>query len=158
MGARQKTYHLLERNTSKTVVGAVIEESAICIHVNGEDFATIMATPIDQEAMALGVLRAEGFIAGLNDVEMIELNANGVCVDVWVKHDVERPSRLIRTTGCGGGITFDDLTAARDPLPLGGTVSAQQIIDLYTQLSTTAVLYPITRGVHPAGLCTAEEI
>ena len=136
----------------------MIEEAAICIHVNGSDFATIMATPIDQKAMALGFLRAEGFIAGLEDVELAELNQNGVCVDVWVKHEVERPNRLIRTTGCGGGITFDDLTAERDPVPFGKTVTAQQIIDLYTQLSSAAVLYPITRGVHTSGLCTPDKV
>lgn len=158
IGARPKIYHHLERGASKTIGGAVIEEKAICIHVNGRDFATIMATPIDQKAMALGFLRAEGFIEGLEDVELIELKANGVCVDVWVKHDVERPNRLIRTTGCGGGITFDDLTAERDPLPFGSTVTARQIIDLYTQLSSTAVLYPITRGVHTSGLCSVDDI
>ena len=158
IGALPKIYHHHERTTSKTVEGAVIEESSICIHVNGKDFATIMATPIDQKAMALGFLRAEGFIDGLEDVELIELNRNGACVDVWVKHDVERPNRLIRTTGCGGGITFDDLTAERDPVPLGRTVTAQQIIDLYTQLSSTAVLYPITRGVHTSGLCTPDKV
>jgi FdhD protein len=158
IGALPKIYQHHERGVSKEIEGAVIEESSICIHVNGKDFATIMATPIDQKAMALGFLRAEGFIAGLEDVELVELNPNGVCVDVWVKHDVERPNRLIRTTGCGGGITFDDLTAERDPVPLGKTVTAQQIIDLYTQLNSTAVLYPITRGVHTSGLCTVDEI
>jgi FdhD protein len=158
IGARPKIYRHLERGASKEIGGAVIEEAAICIHVNGKDFATIMATPIDQKAMALGFLRAEGFIAGLGDVELAEVHANGACVDVWVKHDVERPNRLIRTTGCGGGITFDDLTAKREPLPFGDPVTARQIIALYTQLSSTAVLYPITRGVHTSGLCTADEI
>ena len=157
-GALPKSYHYRDRDVSKEVGGAVIEEAAICIHVNGKDFVTIMATPIDQKAMALGFLRAEGFIDGLEDVEIAELNQNGVCVDVWLDHDVERPNRMIRTTGCGGGITFDDLTAARDPLPFGRTVTGQQIIDLYTQLSSTAVLYPITRGVHTSGLCTPDEI
>jgi len=158
IGARPKIYHHYERNLAKEMDGAVIEETAICIHVNGNDFATIMATPIDQKAMALGFLRAEGFINGLDDIKMAELNQNGLCVDVWVKHDVERPTRLIRTTGCGGGITFDDLTAKREPLPDGMRITARQIIDLYTKLSSTAVLYPITRGVHTSGLCTSDEI
>jgi len=158
IGARPKNFLRYEKGAVVPTDGAVIEEASICIHVNGKDFATIMATPIDQKAMALGFLRAEGFISGMGDVEMVGLNENGVCVDVWLDHDVERPNRLIRTTGCGGGITFDDLTAARDPLPFGKTITAQQIIDLYAKLSSNAVLYPITRGVHTSALCTLEDI
>jgi len=157
-GAYPKSYLRYTQNTVTPIEGAVIEEASICVHVNGKDFATIMATPIDQMAMALGFLRAEGFIGGMNDVEMVALNENGVCVDAWLKYDVERPNRLIRTTGCGGGITFDDLSAARDPLPLGKTVTVQQIINLYAMLSSNAVLYPITRGVHTSALCTPDDI
>ncbi len=157
-GAIPRTYLRYEQNSVTTIEGAVIEEASICIHVNGVDFATIMATPIDQKAMALGFLRAEGFISGMSNVEVVALNENGVCVDVWLDHDVERPSRLIRTTGCGGGITFDDLTAAREPLPFDSTITVQQIIDLYAKLSSNAVLYPITRGVHTSALCTPDDI
>ena len=157
-GANPKIYLRYEQDIVTSIKGAVIEEASICIHVNGKDFVTIMATPIDQKAMALGFLRAEGFISSMDDVEVVDLNENGVCVDVWLDHDVERPSRMIRTTGCGGGITFDDLTAARDPLPFGRAVTVQQIIDLYTKLSSNAVLYPITRGVHTSALCTQDDI
>jgi len=157
-GANPRNFLRYEHDTVTPIDGAVIEEASICIHVNGEDFATIMATPIDQQAMALGFLRAEGFISGMGDVEMVALNKNGICVDVWLDHDVERPKRLIRTTGCGGGITFDDLTAAREPLHFGETVALQQIIDLYAKLSSIAVLYPITRGVHTSALCTPSAI
>ena len=157
-GANPRKFLRYEHDTVTPIDGAVIEEASICIHVNGKDFATIMATPIDQQAMALGFLRAEGFISGMDDVEMVALNENGICVDVWLDHDVERPNRLIRTTGCGGGITFDDLTAAREPLRFGETVTVQQIIDLYAKLSSIAVLYPITRGVHTSALCTPSDI
>ncbi len=158
VGAKPKSYLRYEKGTVVPVEGAVIEEASICIHVNGKDFATIMATPIDQKAMALGFLRAEGFISGMNNVEVVALNENGVCVDVWLDHDVERPTRMIRTTGCGGGITFDDLTAARDPLAFGRAITVQQVIDLYAKLSSNAILYPITRGVHTSALCTPDDI
>ena len=68
------------------------------------------------------------------------------------------PDRAIRTSGCSGGVTFDDLTAQRAPLPLGPPVSAQQIIDRYADLRAAEVLYPISRGVHSSALSTPERL
>jgi len=93
------------------VDGAVIEEKNVCIQVNGQVLARFMATPLELEALALGFLRSEGVIAGLDDVADLRVGPSGVCVDVWLTHSATLPddADAIRTAGCGGGVTFDDL-------------------------------------------------
>lgn len=158
VGAVPVRYQQIRRGSWQEVSAAIIEETAVCIHVNGRELATFMATPMDQEAMALGFLRSEGFIGGLDDIELIRLAQNETCVDVWLKHKIEWPQREIRTSGCGGGLTFDDLTSEREPLAPGLRVTPDQISRLYVELQTTAKLYPITRGVHASALATPEAL
>lgn len=159
-GARPTTYHVYERGTWSAVDAALVEEQIICIHVNGQELATFMATPVDQEAMALGFLRSEGFIAGMADVELVKLSHSGSCVDVWLNRAFLRPKpeQKIKTSGCGGGLTFDDLTAERQPLTDSTVISPEQVVARYQDLREVETLYPITRGVHAAALCTTDEI
>lgn len=157
-GALATSYYAYERGQWKQVEGAVVDEVTLCVHVNGEELATYQCSPVDQEAMALGFLRAEEFIEGLHDVEFIELSHSGTCVDVWLRRPVSMPKRSIQTSGCGGGVTFDDLTRQRPPLAMQIAVSPDQIIARYQEFATAQTLYPLTRGVHASALCTPDAI
>jgi len=157
-GTQPTVYQLKQGESWQTVTAEVIEEATVCLHVNGQELTAFMCTPLDLEALALGFLRSEGLIAGPDDVAMLELIHGGSCVDVWLTHDITLPERAIRTSGCGGGVTFDDLTSKRAPLPPSAPIPAQQIIDRYFDLRAAEVLYPISRGVHSSALCTAEGL
>ncbi len=158
-GARPAVYLVQEADTWRSVEGAVIEETTVCLFVNGHEVATLMASPVDLDALAVGFLYTEGLIRGLEDVALVEESQQGTCVDVWLRDTVPHlPPRAIRTSGCGGGVTFDDLTAARDPLPWGERVTAQQVIDRYYDLRAVEQLYPLARGVHGAALCTPDAL
>ena len=94
-----------------TVAGEVIEEGFVSIFVNGEELATVMCSPREQDRFAIGFLCNEGIIDSLDDVRAVHICPSGACVDVWLtRSDFVRPNRLILTSGCGGGVTFDDLT------------------------------------------------
>jgi FdhD protein len=157
-GAVPSQYQLAERGEWSTVAAAVVEEAPLCIHVNGQKLATIMCTPIHPEALALGFLRAEGFIDGLADIASIRLSEKRTCVDIWLHRTFTRPRHSIKTSGCGGGLTFDDLTSRREPLPLTELVPTARIIERYFELQAKATLYPLTRGVHASVLCTQEKV
>jgi FdhD protein len=158
-GAQPTVYLVNEAESWRHVDGAVIEETIVCIYVGGREVATLMASPVDLDALAVGFLYTEGLIQGFEDVALVERSIQGTCVDVWLRDTLPRlPSRTIRTSGCGGGITFDDLTGAREPLPLSCTCTAQQVIDRYFQLRATEVLYPLARGVHASALCTPDSV
>jgi len=134
------------------VDGQVIEEALVSIYVNGQELVTIAATPICQDWLAVGFLANEGLIASMDDVRQVQVRPNGVCVDVWLARVIGPPARRILTSGCGGGVTFDDLSKAQLPLDSDVTLSAAQLFDLAGQLQSAAQLYHRARGVHTSAL------
>lgn len=141
------------------VDGAVIDEAMVRIHVNGQELASFMCTPKDVDLLALGFLRSEGLISGLSDVRLLVPCPRKTCVDVWLRQaDFEPPTRAILTSGCGGGITFDDLSRRVDPLRSRRQVTPQQVVEAMQQLYQAASLYPLTRGVHTSALSDGRRL
>lgn len=157
-GARPAIYYVYEADGWKSVNGAVIEERTICVHVNGQEAASFLCTPVDVKALALGFLRAEGVIDGLDDVAVIKQSEQGDCMDIWLHREYQRPDRVIRTSGCGNGVTYDDLANRSFHVPTGQSFTAQQVIDRYLDLRAAETLYPVTRGVHASALCTPDRL
>ena len=103
-------------NDWSQVDGEVIAEALIAIYVNGVELATIMATPQEQDLLALGFMKNGGLIEHLSEIEVLYTSKAGCCVDVWLNHPFEPPQRIIITSGCGGGVTFDDPSVGIEPL------------------------------------------
>ncbi len=141
--------------------GAVIEEGLVRIHLNGRELATFMCTPHNLDDLALGFLRSEGFITSLDDVRLLNVCPNRNCVEVWL-HDlsIEPPPRAIITSGCGGGITFDDLSGRAEPLPLEASplLTPEAVCALMRQLQEAATLYKQVRGVHTSALSDGQQL
>lgn len=146
-------------DTAEWVDSAVIEEALVCIFVNGQELATFMCTPHNLDELALGFLRSEGFIQSLDDVEVLTRSRGETCVDVWLK-DVSftPPSRSIITSGCGGGVTFDDLSQRHPPLNTQATIRTEQVAALMKKLHLAAELYNEVRGVHTSALSDGQEL
>lgn len=158
-GAVAWRYRRWEAGEAKDVDGALVDEQWVHIHVNGLELATIMASPIQLDWLALGFLRSEGLIAGLQDVRLVEICPNRACVDVWLHTaSFTPPARAIVTSGCGGGLTFDDLSQRVPPIESSLHVSPQQINDSMRQLLAAARLYGVTRGVHTAALSDGQQL
>ena len=158
-GFRPITYLVYAGGTERLVEDAVIEEGLVCIHVNGEELATFMCTPRDLDELALGFLRSEGIIQGLDDVRVLTVSARETCVDVWLRDLRFRPpARRIITSGCGGGITFDDLSRRHPPLNSGVSFRAEQIVAMMQALTEAAELYKTARGVHTSALSDGERL
>ena len=116
-GVHSTTYVVYKGDTAHLVDSGVIEETLVCISVNGEELASFMCTPHNLEELALGFMRSEGFIQSLADIDLLHLSDSRTCVDIWL-HDLSfsPPKRHIITSGCGGGVTFDDLSQRHPPL------------------------------------------
>jgi FdhD protein len=158
-GAFPWGYTRWESGQSTMVDGQVIDERLVRIHVNGQELATFMCTPRDLDLLALGFLRSEGVIQGRQDVRLVQVSPSQTCVDVWLRDAaVELPNRPILTSGCGGGVTFDDLSQRVPPVASGRRVAPQQILDGMRQLAAAAVLYEETRGVHTSAISDGERL
>ncbi len=158
-GVRPVHYVTVGSGVPQDVAGWIVEEAQVCISVNGDELATFMASPTDLERMAVGFLANEGIIQSMADVRHLHLSKNGTCVDVWL-HDMnfEKPRKFIITAGCGGGVTFDDLSAQHEPLISDLTVTPEQLASLMRQTHLGAELYQQARGIHTAVLATPTQI
>lgn len=157
-GARPTRYVLYEHGAPRTVDAGVIDESQVCLFVNGVELATFMCLPVDVHELALGFLRLEGLIDGLADVRSWRVAEGGSCVDVWLNKTVPLPARAITTSGCGGGVTFDDLTRRREPLPSSLTTTPEAITGLMREMQHAATLYRAVRGVHTSALSDGRSL
>ena len=135
--------------------GHVVSEGLVRLHVNGQELATLMCSPHELDILALGFLANEGIIATQDDVRLVKVCPSQACVDVWLRDaGRELPAHGIITSGCGGGITFSDLTAGIEPLVSNMRVTPQQLGRLLAALQGTQR----TRGVHTAALAAGETL
>jgi len=146
------------RDEWERVESEVIEEALITIFVNGQELASILCTPRDPDVLALGLLRTEGIISSMDEVEHVDLGRDGCCVDVWLNHGFTKPERRILTSGCGGGITFEDPSLGIRPLNTDLHIDPGALFPLFTRLNSPDSLYARARGVHTAALSDGEEL
>ena len=145
----------------RRVSGAVTDEALVRIHVNGRELATVMCTPRDVDELALGFLRAEGIIESLADVRKVVVCPSGACVEVWLARTGFEPpdaARRIITSGCGGGLTFDDLSQSRAPLDLNTSITPEQLFARMHEMYRAGQLYPVTQGIHTSALTDGERL
>lgn len=158
-GALPHRYWLIEGERAEQVDGGVIEETMVDLYVNGQELATLMCSPIDQEALALGFLYTEGVIDSVGDVGIVQANVAGTVVDVLLTtSDFRPPRRLVLTSGCGGGITLQYLTEAHPPLESEFVTTPDVVLERMRDLQGAAQLYNLVRGVHTAILSNAERL
>lgn len=177
-------YYRVTKASAETVQGAVIGESRWVLYVNGVEVVTFLATPRGLHHLALGFLVSENLIAGLNEVASLRVNeaadraywyipALGVnetravpaceenvgSIQVRLTRDDFRvPPHRVLTSGCGGGVTFDDLSSQHAPLESKRTIGAAQLFAMMDALYAQGQLYRETRGVHSSALTDGEKI
>jgi FdhD protein len=149
----------------------LIREIKLSIHANGEEIAALMATPVDQEALAIGYLMSENILADASDITNITLREDGAQVAIAAQIDEDAAQRLnaegVVISGCGRS-----KTANIDPDAIAAAVNTVDFSHLATQLSEEmngfedhCRLYRQTGSVHTAMLLlesgesfTAEDI
>jgi len=165
--------------------GAVIGESQWTLHVNRRRWVTFMCTPQNIHHLALGFMLAEGVIHKLDDVLQLKVyevtnrvywlmpalrlqktltmrgceEAVGLIDARVAGNPTPDYSARVLTSGCSGGVTFDDLSSEHPPLdmPAMPSVSPRQVLDLTRELNRRAVLYRECRGVHTSALSDGKR-
>lgn len=138
--------------------GEVIGETVITINVNGDELVSLMATPSQQFELALGFLLNENLIDGLDEVDHTHVSEDGCCVDVWLRHPVDIPKRRVITSGCGGGVTFDEPGRALDRVESELCILPDKLFELFRRLHIPDSLHARAHGVHASGLTDGEQI
>ncbi len=158
-GVQPAQYITVGVGTPQRVDGWVVEEAQVCLSVNGEELATFMASPHGLEQMAVGFLANEGLIGSAAEIRQLHLSKNGTCADIWLYDtSFEKPRKYIITAGCGGGVTFDDLSQQHEPLVSDLTATPEQLAKLMREMHLGAERYQQARGIHTAVLATPSQI
>lgn len=158
-GSVPHAYYEVGQDGAGIIQGGVIEESIISIYVNGQELATLMCSPLDQEALALGFLYNEGVIQSMDDVGLVQMNLSGGVVDVLLRRQTfNPPRRMILTSGCGGGVTLQHLTDSYPGVQSEFTTTPDVIFQRMRDLRGEARLYQLVRGVHTAVLADTESV
>jgi FdhD protein len=146
------------RGDWSAVQAEIIQEILLTLYVNGRELASIMCSPRDQDYLALGFLKNEGLIGGLSELQALTISRNGCCVDVWLDHAVPPPQRVVITSGCGGGVTFDDPATGVEPVLEETRLEPERLFQRFNELHLPDSLHARARGVHAAGLTDGERI
>ena len=152
-GAQACHYTQIDGADAQLVAGGVIDESLLSIYVNGENLATMMCSPLQLEALTVGYLYNEGIIESARDIGHLQLNLPGSVADVLLRHgEAVLPRRMILTSGCGGGMTGQELSESQPALDSDFRAQPALVQRLMRGLQGAARLYNAVRGVHTAAL------
>ncbi len=155
----KKTVQWFEYNRDwQEVRSEIIQESRLSIYVNGQELVTLMATPQEGEELALGFLRNERLIAGLDEVKEISTREEGCCIDVWLNRSFTKPDHEIITSGCGGGITYTDEDVNVDALQDSIRIDPEKLLGAFASTQQPDSLYAQAGGVHGAALFDGDEV
>ncbi len=133
----------------------VVAEALVRLHVNGQELARLMCSPHELDELALGFLANEGLIADRTDVRLVKACPSQTCVDVWLRDaDLVLPTRGVITSGCGGGITFADLTSGIEPLVTDLRITPRRLGQLLAALLGAQQI----RGAHAAALAEGDAL
>ena len=148
----------IEQGSKVPFDDVLVREVKLEITVNGEPIAALMATPVDQEALAVGYLISENILADATDVATIHLEEEGARVAMTAQIDEAAVRKLnaegVVISGCGRS-----KTANIDPEEIEAKVNtadyilaAETVSEAMAGFEAHCQLYRQTGSVHTAML------
>ena len=141
----------------------VVREAAVKIDVEGVESYTVLCTPSDKLAMAVGFLYSEGVIDGLEEVEVLKhCDDDPDVIRVGLTGDIPRIDdkgrNLLIVSSCGACGT-EDLQSRIDALPsVGATmqIKSSMLRRVGDALCKRQSLFDACGGTHAAALFSAS--
>jgi FdhD protein len=148
-----------EENSDK-----VAAEIGFSLTVNDKQVVTLLCSPIELDAMAIGFLLSEGILQKRENLLDIQVDEKNFTVDVRLADlpdDIDTTfHKKTITSGCGRGITFTDTASLKNlpPNKVRGRFSREEIFRLLKNFRSISELFQTTGGVHSAALADNEQI
>lgn len=142
----------------------VASEIGFSLKVNGKQVVTLLCTPAELDAMAIGFLLSEGILQDRDSLVDVNVDEENFIVTVTLKNlsediDTKFHKKTI-TSGCGRGITYTDAASLKNLPPNRSMmqVSPAEIRILLQEFRSISALFMKTGGVHSAALADREKI
>ena len=144
----------VEGDVIRPIQKGIMLETPWPLFVNEQEWLTLIATPVQLELLAVGFLFNEGVIQSLDELLSVRICEDPeAIIDVRLEGERQLPQKRTLTSGCGGGITFADLAAEREPLPTTRQWRASAIYQgMSNLLAAVADDYRAVGGFHSSGL------
>lgn len=133
------------------------EEVALVLYLDRVELATLMCTPEKLNFLVAGFLRSEGLIERLDDIAVMRVCDEERVADVRLMVPKPPVGRRILTSGCGGGVTFDDGSSLR-PVASDLKVEPSSVLQRMREMLH---LYPDPAergGMHVSALSDGERL
>lgn len=154
----------IDREGSEIRTEWTAREFPLTIMLNGEQLVTVLCSPGNLEALAIGFLSSEGIIKGREEVTGLTLDDERGVIRIRTATDKTQDGKLfmkrVLTTGCGRGMAFysyADLDRKKK-VQSDLRVDPADVLVLSKGFQGASELYRATRGVHSAALCDARKI
>ena len=136
----------------------LIREVKLDIVVNDEKIASLMATPVDQEALVVGYLISENILKSVHDIQRMQLKDDGMTVDITAHINDDAVERLntegVVISGCGrsktANIDIDKIEAMVNTCEYH--ISSNLVSEEMNGFFKYCKLYEKTGSVHTAKL------
>lgn len=139
------------------VPGKVGEEIALALYLDRVELATLMCTPEKLNYLIAGFLRSEGLIEKLDDIAVMRVCDEEQVADVRLMRPREVNGKRILTSGCGGGVTFDEGTSVR-PVISDRHFTPAQLLSAMREMQHSFGGRAELGGTHVSALSDGEKL
>ncbi len=159
--ARPATYRVASIDeTGAARETPVAGEHPLTLYVDKQEILTLMTLGAAPEALAIGYLRNQRLLSGIEDIVSVHVDWDVNAVAVTTRRglaDLEgRMQKRTKTSGCGQGTVFGDLMDEIDSarLPEGGTLTRSALYALLDRVRLHETIYKEAGAVHGCALAT----
>lgn len=147
----------------ESIEDEIVVESSLNITINDRDVVTLLSSPAERKELALGFMKSEGLVGGLEQVERLELGDSEKNVEVELDESVEIETYFERkralTSSCGRATS---VVENLDRLELTGSGPVMEspavLTNLMEDMQKRAELFRLTGGSHTAAIASGESV
>ena len=160
--ARPATFEVEATNErGEMVPTSIAGEHPLTLYLDKRELVTLMTLGHAPEALAIGFLRNQRLVAGIEDIEAVQVDweTDSVAVTTNGKTDIEKKTgKKTVTTGCGQGTVYGGLMEEIDSIKLRDDVALEDA-DLFVLLEKVRkheTIYKQAGAVHGCALATRK--
>lgn len=158
--ARPATFEVEAYNErGEMVPTAIAGEHPLTLYLNKRELVTLMTLGHAPEALAIGFLRNQRLVAGIDDIEAVQVDWETDSVAVTTNKKINLNKKVKKrtvTTGCGQGTVFGDLMEEIDSIKLRDDLrlADADLFVLIEKVRKHETIYKQAGAVHGCALVT----